>query len=209
MFEDLSANIVPGSGRILRGQMMMDRDLGVELKRVESRPPTDRSPQVLSALVVDVDVRRPGAMAAYASRLRGVLHGGIALAMAEPFDRDELPESNAPAWLAEISREIPDSSVVPVEALSGRARYIATRSQEVWQLQDWLWSFEPGVRQWEWWDITAGGGTSAVIWLDSKGELSYSCDDIRWLAYVAGAIAVSGPVALPATVWEGQASLAG
>ena len=185
----------------------MDRDLSVELKRVESRPLPDQSPKVLSALVVDVDVRGPGAMAAYASRLRGALQAGIALAMAESFDRDELPESTVPEWLAAISQEALDPSVIPAEVISGRTRYVARREQEAWQLQDWLWSFEPGVRQWELWDIATGGGTSAVIWLDSKGELSYSCDDIRWLAYVAGAVAVSGPIALPSTVWEGQVSL--
>ena len=162
---------------------------------------------MLSAFTVDVDVRGPGAMDAYASRLRSGIEAGVTLAAIDSFDTDELSESTVPEWLAEISSSSPNPSILPAEVVDGRRRYVSAQEEEAWELQDWLWCFEPGKRQWEWWDVTAAGGTHLLIWLDSKGESAYPCEDVRWLAYVAGAWSVSGPIILPRIVWEVQTSL--
>lgn len=186
----------------------MDPRLTAENSRLHSRPSAGLCPPMLSAFTVDVAVRGPGSMSAYASRFRAGIEAGVMLAERGVFDDSyELPESSVPEWLAAISSEAPCLSSVPDEVMSGRDNYLSICEQEAWQLQDWLWTFEPGVRQWEWWDITTAGGVSVQIWLDSKGELSYPCEEVRWLAYVSGARSVSGPVILPQVVWDGQASL--
>src|SRR5262245_32580222 len=185
----------------------MDSRLKTEAGRVWSRPSLDSCPSMLSAFTVDVDVRGPGGMDAYATRLRSGIEAGVALAALDSFDTDELPDSAVPEWFAEVSSTTPNPSILPDEVVGGRSHYVSVQDQEAWRLQDWLWCFEPGVRQWEWWDVTAAGGTSVQIWLDSKGELAYPCEDVRWLAYVAGARSISGPAILPRIVWEGQISL--
>jgi hypothetical protein len=186
----------------------MDPRLRAEINRLHSRPPVALCPPMLSAFTVDVEVHGPGSMGAYASRFRDGIEAGVKLAERDAFDDcDELPESSVPEWLAVISSETFDRSSASGEAINGRNKYLSVREQEAWKLQDWLWTFEPGVRQWEWWDITSAGGVSIQIWLDSKGESSYPCEEVRWLAYVSGARSVSGPIILPKAVWDGQTSL--
>lgn len=59
----------------------------------------------------------------------------------------------------------------------------------------WLHEFGPDseARGWAWWDLTDSSDGTARIWVDPWGESFFACDELRWLAYVAGSAEVGGP----------------
>ncbi|MEU9775460.1 MULTISPECIES: hypothetical protein [unclassified Streptomyces] len=174
-----------------------------EAQRLSARADVSDAPALLASFVVEV-AGNPGA---YARRVRSALVAGVQLAIRGEFESDELPESNVPGWFSSAGEcEVDDLAEVP-ESIEGQRRYVEHRGEEPWEVQDWLWSFEPGKRQWLWWDLTAAGGNVVQIWLYSRSEPVFQCEDVRWLAYSAGARAAVGPILLPSQVWNGQTSL--
>ncbi|MDX6741325.1 hypothetical protein [Actinocorallia sp. A-T 12471] len=148
-----------------------------------------------------------GNVDAYANRVRSALVAGVGLAGSGAFVADELPMSGIPDWLSRTNSLSGEQSGRPFDAAEGVRRYIEHREEDAWPLDEWLWGFEPGVRQWSWWDLTAAGANVVQIWVDSRSEPVFQCEDIRWIAYLAGARAVVGPILLPSQVWIGQTTL--
>ncbi|WP_063756239.1 hypothetical protein [Streptomyces sp. NRRL S-920] len=93
----------------------------------------------------------------------------------------------------------------PEFARRGRERYAAAIRGGSWELQAWLYEFDPdsGTRGWAWWDLThsADDGTTR-IWVDTWGESFFACDELRWLALVAGSDDVSGPYLAKVERWH-------
>jgi hypothetical protein len=74
---------------------------------------------------------------------------------------------------------------------------------EGWELQEWLFQFDPDseFRGWAWWDLTQTGVGRVRIWVDTWGESFFACNELRRLAYTAGADEVSGPILVRASDW--------
>lgn len=77
--------------------------------------------------------------------------------------------------------------------------------------QNWLSRFDPDleVRGWAWWDLTAAPTGNGVLrlWVDTWGEPSFAWEDLRWLAFVAGARTVANPVLVKPEAWAGELSV--
>lgn len=178
-------------------------DIEAERSRLSHRPGFDSAPPVL----VRVDLAVDGHPLRFASRLREVLDAALHIAATEPFDGDDdLPVGTVPGWFAGVCR-----GGGPPEpfAARGRDRYAVRTGDSPWALQNWLWRFDPGleVRGWSWWDLTASppGDGGLRLWLDTWGEPSFAWEELRWLAYTAGARWVLDPVVEKREVWAGAA----
>ncbi|MGW2226350.1 hypothetical protein [Streptomyces formicae] len=164
-------------------------DIEQERLRVARRPSPQDAPPVLSTF--DVTLTVPAAE--YEARLRSVLDAALGIALSADFAEEDLPVAAVPAWFAEVSG--PLSARAPRFARRGRERYAAVIRGGSWELQSWLHEFDPDSesRGWAWWDLTRPSDGTVRIWADTWGEPFFACDELRWLAYVAGAEDVSGP----------------
>ncbi len=163
-------------------------DIEQERLRVARRPSVQDAPPVLCWF----DVAPTVPFDAYADRLRSVLDAALGLALTEEFD-DTLPEDSVPEWFAAVCE--PLSADAPDFARRGRELYASAIQGGPWRLQGWLYEFDPEseTRGWAWWDLTHSSDGTARIWVDTWGESFFACDELRWLAYVAGSAEVSGP----------------
>ncbi|RXS85345.1 hypothetical protein EST92_08400 [Streptomyces sp. TM32] len=172
-------------------------DLRQERQRVEARPSTEGAPPVLTVfdVVAAVDPQD------YIRRVRSVLSAALDLAITESFDDEDLPTEGIPEWFAVASGaaggETADFS------RRGMDRYHAAVNEKSWDLQWWLFEFDPDneFRGWAWWDATQAGDGHVRVWTDSWGESFFACDELRWLLYTAGADEVSGPVLADTSEW--------
>ncbi|CAM5242027.1 hypothetical protein [Streptomyces badius] len=173
--------------------------LAAELRRVRERPDTDAAPPVLSLFVIDV----PGDAAAYVERLRSVLAPAVRLGCTADFEQESLPVDEVPGWFAAVGSG--GEERVPQFARTGRGAYAEhTGGGRPWDLQDWLYRFDPDEdsRGWEWWDATVAGPSRVHVWVDSWGESFFGCQDLLWAAFTAGAVRVAGPTVQKAAVWS-------
>ncbi|MCX5405901.1 hypothetical protein OHA37_18645 [Streptomyces sp. NBC_00335] len=180
-------------------------DLAAERSRASRRPEQDCAPPVLAHFEIGVD----GDPAQYASRLRGLLDAVLEIAVSGAFDDDgDVPVDTIPAWFSGACRG--GASPEPFAA-EGRGRYTERTGDTPWRLQDWLWRFDPDteVRGWAWWDMTRSPAEEGAVrlWADTWGEPFFSWEDLRWLAYAAGARSVADPVLVKPEVWAGEASV--
>ncbi|MGW1980431.1 hypothetical protein [Streptomyces sp. NPDC001889] len=172
--------------------------LTAELQRLRDRPSADTAPPVLSLFVIDVS----GNAAEYERRLRSALSPAVQLGSTADFDQESLPADGVPDWFAAVSSRNEEQS--PQFAQAGRDGYAEhTGGGRPWELQDWLYRFDPDEdsRGWEWWDATQVGPSRVHIWVDSWGESFFGCQDLLWVAYTAGAVRVNGPAIEKSTVW--------
>ena len=162
-----------------------------EIARVENRP--DVSPGgPLSMFYVEVEAWSD--VEAFGRRLRELVGAGVRADLAGDYEAKVISETDEPSWIA--------------DNWAGAAqRYAAHRGDEEWTIQDLLYSFEPGRRAWLWWDVTAASGNIVCMWIDSMGEAVYGCEEVRWMAYVAGARSVVGPLLREVGEWEHSTSL--
>lgn len=153
-------------------------DIEREVSRLSRRPAPGDVPPVLSAF--DVRTNRP--VVEFGTRMRAVLDAALRLALAQPFDGEDLPVDLVPDWFVAASRGRRDGG---------------------WELQNWLYQFDPEneSRGWAWWDLTETGDGAARVWVDSWGEDFFGCDDFRWLVHVCGGEEVTGPVLAGAADW--------
>lgn len=149
-----------------------------ELERVGS-PPTrgTEEPPVLAAFLVTASVRA----ADYVARVRAVLSAAIQAAKEIEAGSEPLPENLIPVWFAEVTRGSVVASGDDAASL-GIRQYVSRRGEEPWDLQDWLFCFDPQLRGWAWWDATQNSDESVVLWVDSSGEPVFPCEELRWLA---------------------------
>jgi hypothetical protein len=201
-------------------------DLERERQRVAVRPEAESAPPVLA--VFDAVPRGPARE--YAERLRAVMAPTLGIALTESFDGESVPAGTIPDWFRSVSADVrAGREAVPQFARSGRTRYEEEIEGTAWEIQDWLFRFDPEseFRGWAWWDVTrpaenAGknpgeepgeepAGNSAEntvhVWVDSWGESFFGCDDLRWLLFTAGAEQVSGPRVAKAAEWARETPL--
>ncbi|WP_431683454.1 hypothetical protein [Kitasatospora sp. KL5] len=178
-----------------------------ELARLAARPAVTAAPPGLTALAV----RPIGDLEAYARRLREILSAAVRAAGEQDFDADPLDESGIPPWFAAVTDPTGTAGTVhtdvPPEAVAGAARYGPARGEDPWDLQEWLYCFDPELRRWRWWDATTPDGRTAVLWLDTRGEPVVPCEELRWAAHAAGAHGVTGPTPAPTPDWPDQPSI--
>ncbi|MFI6856001.1 hypothetical protein [Streptomyces sp. NPDC050416] len=170
--------------------MMHDiEDIEQERGRLSNGPAPGHAPPVLSAF----DLRTSCPVDEFGRRVRSVLDPALNLVLSQPFEGEDLPVGEIPAWFVAACRG--GTGPVPDFAARGRERYTAAIGQGPWNLQEWLYQFDPAseFRGWAWWDLTRSGDRRARIRVDSWGESFFACDELRWLAYVSGAEDVSGP----------------
>ncbi|MFF1379121.1 hypothetical protein [Streptomyces sp. NPDC058308] len=173
-------------------------DIEQERLRVARRPAAQDAPPVLSWFGVTTTVP----VEAYEARLRSVLDAALGLALSSDFAEEDLPAAAVPEWFAVVSG--PLFANAPKYARRGRERYAAAIRGGSWDLQEWLHEFDPDSesRGWAWWDLTHSADGTVRIWADTWGESFFACDELRWLAYVAGADDVSGPYLAKADSWH-------
>lgn len=176
-----------------------------ELQRVREHPDADAAPPVLSLFVVDVS----DDAAAYVERLRSVLEPAVRLGCTADFEAESLPVDDVPGWFAVVGSGAGsgDEERVPRFARAGREAYAEhTGGGRPWDLQNWLYRFDPDEdsRGWEWWDATVAGPSRVHVWVDSRGESFFGCQDLLWAAFAAGAVRVEGPTVRYASVWSAE-----
>ncbi|MEV7659310.1 hypothetical protein AB0O39_34735 [Streptomyces anulatus] len=172
--------------------------LAAELQRLRDRPRTDAAPPVLSLFVIDVH----GDAVEYERRLRSAISPAVRLGGTADFGQDSLPVDAVPDWFAAVSSQNPEQ--VPQFARAGCDGYAEhTGGGRPWELQDWLYRFDPDEdsRGWEWWDAAPVGPSRVHVWVDSWGESFFGCQDLLWAAYAAGAVRVDGPAVQTSAVW--------
>lgn len=162
-----------------------------EIARVANRP--DVSPDG-SLSVFYIEVEAWNEVEAFGRRLRELVRAGVKAGVAGGFEAEMISETDVPSWAAGAW----------VEAAP---KYAAHRGDEEWTIQDFLYSFEPGQRAWSWWDLTAVSGNIVCMWIDSMEEVVYGCEELRWMAYAAGARSVVGPLLREAGEWEQSVSI--
>lgn len=139
----------------------------------------------------------------YIVRIRTVLSSAVRAANEIDSDVESLPEDLIPDWFAEVTR----GSVVvghDTSASLGVQEYVSRRGEAPWDLQDWLFCYDPQLRSWAWWDATQLPDESVLLWVDSSGEPVFPCEEFRWLTYVCGAKSVEGPVLRSVSEWRKQ-----
>ncbi|MEU6278744.1 hypothetical protein [Streptomyces sp. NPDC047028] len=168
-----------------------------EKDRVLRRRAPGEAPPVLCAF----DVRTTGTTVEFGTRLRSVLAPALELAVSHPFNGEDLPVDTLPDWFVASDRE--RSASAPEFVRRGTERYVAALERWAWDLQEWLYQFDPESesRGWAWWDLTQTSDTSVRVWVDTWGESFFACNELRWAAYVCGAEEVRGPALVRSSDW--------
>ncbi|MEU4302635.1 hypothetical protein [Kitasatospora aureofaciens] len=202
---------------------MLEHSASEEIARFTARPAGTTPPAVTALRVEPV-----GDPQTYAHRLREVLSGAVRTGAAQGFDVDALDESRIPSWFSAVTATTAVRGTtaangtaaahgtagtagktpadVPGEVAAGAVRYGADRDEDPWDLQEWLFCFDPQLRRWRWWDATTPDGHTVLVWLDTRGETVIPCEELRWAAYACGARSVTGPLPLPVEDWRRQPS---
>ncbi|MEU6614686.1 hypothetical protein [Streptomyces parvus] len=183
------------TGDSLAAELLRLRQCGPVPQRrpVSQRPGADAAPPVLSLFVIDVSEDA----AAYVERLRSVLAPAVRLGCTADFAQESLPVGEIPGWFAEVYSGGGGEERAPRFARAGREAYADhTGGGGPWDLQDWLYRFDPDEdsRGWEWWDATVAGPSRVHVRVDSWGESSFGCQDLLWAVFTAGAVRVEGPM---------------
>ncbi|GLZ11633.1 hypothetical protein Acsp04_18680 [Actinomadura sp. NBRC 104425] len=136
-----------------------------------------------------------------------MLMAAVRVAYEQGFDREELDTSSIPNWFISITDGGSHEEAIPVEVLAGRNAYYAARDQNEWDVQEWLFCFDPDLRYWHWWDLTSPGDRVAVLWIDTRGEWDVPCEELWWAVYAAGARSAEGLIWMSADEWRRQPSI--
>ncbi len=177
--------------------MMARRFLG-EQKRIDTSPMRGtEGPPELATFMVATGVNAIH----YVERFRAVLSAAIRTANDADFDSGRISETLIPDWFAEATCGSTLGGRDSV-ASAGSRQYVSSRGEEPWDLQEWLYCLDPQLRGWAWWDMTHGPDDMVVLWVDSSGEPVFPCEELRWLAYVCGAVDVAGPLVRSIAEWR-------
>ncbi|NEV88110.1 hypothetical protein GUR47_15730 [Streptomyces tendae] len=178
-------------------------DIEQERLRLSRRPSLQETPPVVGVF----DVRTSCPVAEFGTRVRSVLDPALRLAVSHPFEGEDLPVDAIPHWFVAVARGSADPA--PDFAVHGAERYTAAIGRGAWDLQEWLYQFDPEseFRGWAWWGLTQSGDREVRLWVDTWGESFFACDELRWLAYVAGAVKVDGPSLERSDAWVAAAQI--
>lgn len=175
-------------------------DLDRELGRTRARP--DEEPIALLGLLT-VTPALPKEQ--YARRLRELVASALEIARVADFDEGDVPLRPLPGWFLELTDGEPDGGSPDH---SGKRNYLTSREGAApWDVEEWVYCFDPGLRAWSWWDLTDDGRGGLAVWVDTKGEAHIPCEELWWAVYAAGADAVEPLVLEDATRWQGQRSV--
>lgn len=182
--------------------MHSSESVAEELRRLRHDPSTAVVPPVLARFVVDVF----GDSATYVERLRSGLSPSLRRGHTADFEADTLPVDDVPDWFVAVSSPT-EAAPVPEFARNGRDAYREHTGGRPWDVQDWLYRFDPDddSRGWEWWGVTQVGPSRVHVWVDSWGESFFGCQDLLWVAYTAGALHVDGPTVQRSATWAAEA----
>ncbi|CAM5721257.1 hypothetical protein SBADM41S_09472 [Streptomyces badius] len=144
-----------------------------------------------------------GDAAAYVERLRSVLAPAVRLGCTADFEQESLPVDEVPGWFAAVGSG--GEERVPQFARTGRGAYAEhTGGGRPWDLQDWLYRFDPDE------DSRAGsGGTPRwpvrPVFMSGWTAGGSPSSDARICSgphSMAGAVRVAGPTVQKAAVWS-------
>lgn len=177
-------------------------DLAIEKARVLRRP-SEEPIRLLALLVVDptTDAKL------YAKRLREVVSSAVGISQTTDFERDDVATSALPEWFVAVSGGTGMTDVRDVTSLSGKDCYLEERGGEPWDVEEWVYCFDPDLRRWSWWDVTERPDGRVCVWVDTKGEAHIPCEELWWLVFVAGARSVEPLMLEDAGVWAEQGSI--
>ncbi|MEK8225009.1 hypothetical protein NKG05_00835 [Oerskovia sp. M15] len=148
-----------------------------------------------------------GSLEMYGERLRNVLSSAVRTVVELGIDGDCVDASRVPKWFAGHT-DRGGFADIPVEALGGRRVYLDEREQSEWDLQEWLYCFEPDLRRWSWWDLTVGcDGRTLLLWVDTSGELVVPCDELWWAIFATGARGASASMGRASQDWDSRPSV--
>lgn len=177
-------------------------DIKMERSRTSERPDFGSAPPLLAHFDLTLD----GSATAYADRLRNVMRSVLTLAMSQEFADEDIPVHSLPEWFINACR----GAEGPAEpfAQAGSRRYSEETGSAPWELQNWLYRFDPEleVRGWSWWDLTSLPDGRLRVWTDTWGEPFFAWEDLRWLLYTCGARTIDGPVLRGPEVWAQEPS---
>lgn len=180
----------------------MSDELIEELNRICSRPSAAQAP-----IFATLDIEVLGNVEDYGRKLREIVRAALGVAHDEGFENDVVDSSGVPAWFAQISDDARGGEPVSREVLEIRERYRRERDGDAWDMQEWLFAFDPDLRRWRWWDLTAVGSTRVILWVDTKGEPVIPCEELWWAVFAAGARSARGISLASSDEWQRQASV--
>lgn len=149
-----------------------------------------------------------GSQSSYCKRLRRLIYSAVLLSSEQDFDWEVLEETGIPAWFVRLTDDVPGTEREMHDgAREGVAKYFSVRGGEKWDLQEWLFMFDPQLRSWSWWDVTGGGDSWLFLYIDTKGEIPVPLEELWWAVFVSGAQVVEGPFLAPPEKWEKNPSM--
>ncbi|WP_329149529.1 hypothetical protein OIU91_23335 [Streptomyces sp. NBC_01456] len=173
-----------------------------ELSRLRARP-TQEPIKLMGLLIV-----APACNSAeYTARLRSLLSEAIEISREADFDEEDVAPDCLPSWFLALTNGHPEGVDDDPVGSEGKSRYLAARDNRPWEAVEWIYTFDPELRSWSWWDATEDDHGNVRIWIDTKGEPRVPMEELWWAVYLAGARNVE-PMSLEyAEVWRRQASL--
>ncbi|WKX70647.1 hypothetical protein [Streptomyces sp. XD-27] len=176
--------------------------LDAELSRLKHRP----SGQPVPLLGVFTVVPAANGFT-YAARIRELLLAAVSIARSADFDQDDVSPDSLPAWFLSHSTGETSAENDDRAGSEGKASYERNRGERPWTAEEWLYCFDPDLRSWSWWDVTADKDGHVRVWVDTKGEGHIPCEELWWAVYVAGASEVRTFTLEYASAWQEQQSL--
>lgn len=181
----------------------MDRyDLANELSRLGARP--KQEPISLLGLLIVTPASSSGE---YAARLRSLLSEAVKISRQADFDEENVTPAALPSWFLALTNGHTSGVDDDPVGSEGKSRYLAARDDRPWEAVDWIYTFEPELRSWSWWDVTVSDQGNVGIWVDTKGEPRVPMEELWWAVYLAGARNVEPMTLEYAEVWRRQVSL--
>ncbi|MGY0497401.1 hypothetical protein ACWZHB_02750 [Nocardia sp. FBN12] len=166
---------------------MGERGNSDELARISSHPLT-KPTAILAVFLVHPAVSPE----LYIERLRTLISAAVGIAQSVNFDEDsDIALDSLPEWFR---------TTADVASSEGARNYVDTGLGDIWDPEEWIYTFDPDLRAWTWWDVTVRADGVAV-WVDTLGEAHIPHEELLWALYVSGAERVDPLCMEDAAVW--------